>query len=221
MRKAICWKLKENCPFHPRETVVVEDTSEYLPKEIRVINGVETLVTVCPPAYDRKLEFSYGLRRPEFMVRQQDLLEDDEVLDQQHNPGRSSYRSLSNATAGQGCFTLSDHDDVETHDGAVGFRAARDMVATLRRYVHGDKELPDHWRRLLGCDLATFRSHIEAMFAPDMRWGNWGDWHLDHIKPLYLFSLDSYTELCSACHYTNLQPLWSWENIRKGKLYKN
>ena len=39
-------------------------------------------------------------------------------------------------------------------------------------------------------------------------------WHIDHHTPLA--STKTYEDIVRLMHYTNLQPLWSKENIRKG-----
>ena len=51
-----------------------------------------------------------------------------------------------------------------------------------------------------------------------MTWENWkiDGWHIDHIKPLNSFDLTDPEQLKEACHYTNLQPLWWYDNIEKG-----
>jgi hypothetical protein len=50
-----------------------------------------------------------------------------------------------------------------------------------------------------------------------MTWENWAHrgWHLDHIRPLASFDLTDESQLKEAIHYTNLQPLWAEDNIRK------
>ena len=49
-----------------------------------------------------------------------------------------------------------------------------------------------------------------------MTWENRGlkGWHLDHIIPLS--SAKNEEELRELCHYTNIQPLWWDDNLRKG-----
>lgn len=70
--------------------------------------------------------------------------------------------------------------------------------------------------RLLGCKLTEFRDHIERRFAPGMSWQNYGEWHIDHIKPCAAFDLRQPQEQQRCFHYSNLQPLWALDNIRKG-----
>lgn len=68
----------------------------------------------------------------------------------------------------------------------------------------------------IGCTPEELRAHIEKQFQAGMTWGNHTlrGWHVDHIIPLD--SASSIEELYERCHYTNLQPLWAMDNIRKG-----
>jgi len=70
----------------------------------------------------------------------------------------------------------------------------------------------------LGCTVEELKSHLESKFQPGMTWDNHGKdgWHIDHIVPLASFNLSDFDELKKACHYTNLQPLWAKDNLRKG-----
>ena len=70
--------------------------------------------------------------------------------------------------------------------------------------------------KLLGCSFEKLKVHLEKGFKDGMSWGNYGDWHIDHIKPLCMHDLSSEKEQADACHYTNLQPLWASENTSKG-----
>jgi hypothetical protein len=70
---------------------------------------------------------------------------------------------------------------------------------------------------LLGCSIKEFKNYLEKLFQPGMCWKNHGihGWHIDHIKPMSKFNLSKLEEQREACHYTNLQPLWALDNIRK------
>ena len=70
----------------------------------------------------------------------------------------------------------------------------------------------------LGCTLEELKIHLENQFKEGMTWDNWkpDGWHIDHIKPLSKFDLTDPVQFKEAVHYTNLQPLWWNENLKKG-----
>lgn len=69
---------------------------------------------------------------------------------------------------------------------------------------------------LLGCDIKTLKDWLESKFLPGMTWDNRGDaWHIDHIIPCASFDLTKPDEQKACFHYTNLQPLWATDNIKK------
>jgi hypothetical protein len=47
-----------------------------------------------------------------------------------------------------------------------------------------------------------------------MSWDNYGEWHVDHMMSLAMAK--SKHEAEKLCHYTNLQPLWAKDNLKKG-----
>lgn len=70
----------------------------------------------------------------------------------------------------------------------------------------------------LGCSIGEFKIYMESKFKSGMTWDNYGfrGWHIDHIMPLSSFDLTNYEQVKKACNYSNLQPLWAKENLRKG-----
>ena len=68
---------------------------------------------------------------------------------------------------------------------------------------------------LVGCDFKFLLNYIEEQFIDGMCWDNYGyyGWHLDHIKPLSTAKTEK--EIYELYHYTNLQPLWAEDNLRK------
>jgi hypothetical protein len=51
----------------------------------------------------------------------------------------------------------------------------------------------------------------------EMSWENQGEWHLDHIMPISLAKTEE--EVIKLNHYTNFQPLWAEDNVRKSNKY--
>ena len=67
--------------------------------------------------------------------------------------------------------------------------------------------------KILGCDFEIFKAHLEKQFVKGMNWSNYGKWHLDHIYPVSLAKDEQH--LIKLNHYTNFQPLWAIDNIKK------
>lgn len=75
----------------------------------------------------------------------------------------------------------------------------------------------------LGCTPHELMKHLEGKFYDNpqsgemMSWDNYGrnGWHIDHIEPLAKFDLTDPEQFKAACHYSNLQPLWWFDNLAK------
>lgn len=69
---------------------------------------------------------------------------------------------------------------------------------------------------IVGCTPKELKSHLESLFIGNMSWDNYGlyGWHIDHKIPLS--SAKTEKELFTLCHFSNLQPLWSEDNLKKG-----
>lgn len=67
----------------------------------------------------------------------------------------------------------------------------------------------------LGCAIPEFVAHIAANFEIGMTWQNWGEWHIDHKKPLASLDLTDREQFLIAANFKNMQPLWASENRKK------
>lgn len=100
------------------------------------------------------------------------------------------------------------------------FKIAKNIRDRLRKAIKSDeKRLTVD---LLGCSIEELKYFLESKFDTGMTWDNYGfyGWHIDHIKPLSSFNLSNPEELSMACHYTNLQPLWAIDNLKKAKKWE-
>ena len=68
---------------------------------------------------------------------------------------------------------------------------------------------------VLGCTIDDFIKYMGSKFLEGMSWDNYGyyGWHIDHIIPLSSGKTEE--EILKLCHYTNLQPLWAKQNLKK------
>jgi hypothetical protein len=106
-------------------------------------------------------------------------------------------------------------NNIQARIAAVMRGRIRDAV----RAANAGRCAPGSAVRDLGCTIDAFREHIAAKFVSGMSWANWGRgpdrWHLDHIRPLSSFNLTDPASFREAVHFTNYQPLWSGDNLRK------
>ncbi len=102
----------------------------------------------------------------------------------------------------------------------IGYRLTEKLRGRMKDLLKRDR--PESVSRSMGCTGAQLKSHLESKFLPGMTWENHGlrGWHIDHIKPLALFDLTDLEQYRQACHYTNLQPLWAIDNLKKGVKYE-
>jgi hypothetical protein len=99
------------------------------------------------------------------------------------------------------------------------FRIAVNLRLRLRKIIkqQGGKGKYVKMLDIIGMDWPSFKKYIESKFKVGMTWENYGSqWHLDHIKAITKFDLLTEEGQKQSCHYSNLQPLWAVENLKKG-----
>lgn len=70
---------------------------------------------------------------------------------------------------------------------------------------------------LVGCSMEELWIHLEKQFVDGMTRDNHGKygWHIDHIRPCSSFDLADPEQQRICFHYSNLQPLWATDNLKK------
>lgn len=103
---------------------------------------------------------------------------------------------------------------------SVEFRIKHNLRSRIRYALLG-KNKSKSTMELLGCTIEEFKYHLESQFKDGMSWDNYGryGWHIDHIRPCSSFDLTNPEQQKECFHYTNLQPLWAEENLKKGDRY--
>jgi hypothetical protein len=103
-------------------------------------------------------------------------------------------------------------NDKRKNDGF--YRMKINLRKRLRDYLIGESK-GKRTKEIVGLDKINFKLYVENKFVDGMSWENYGEWHLDHIIPLC--SANNNEEALRLNHYTNLQPLWAEDNLRKNR----
>ena len=100
----------------------------------------------------------------------------------------------------------------KTPKGAITHR----MTSRIRAGLTGARR-GSGWQDVLGYTVDDLKVHLERQFRPGMSWANMGEWHIDHILPLKLFSYSSMDDddFKAAWAITNLRPMWAGPNMKK------
>jgi len=142
---------------------------------------------------------------------------------------RAAWRKSAHGQAKLADWRISNREHLnryyKKHRGeSIAFRIAGSLRTRLgsaiRRHLAGTKRIASAVRDL-GCTMGQLCAHLEAKFQDGMSWANYGDWHIDHVRPLSAFDLTDEEQQRQACHFSNLQPLWAKDNLAKGCRYDN
>ena len=91
----------------------------------------------------------------------------------------------------------------------------RRLIKRTLKYLGTSKE--KNTIELLGYSPINLKENIESKFVNGMSWENYGEWHIDHIKPISSFDKNETPNVINSLD--NLQPLWAFENLSKGSKF--
>jgi hypothetical protein len=96
------------------------------------------------------------------------------------------------------------------------------LIANFRTAIYqvlkeNNVEKNGHYFEVLKYSPEELISHLENQFKDGMTWGNYGEWHVDHILPITSFNIQEIgdNEFMKCWSLNNLQPMWGEENLRK------
>ncbi len=86
---------------------------------------------------------------------------------------------------------------------------------TIKRFGTSKEDTTNN---LLGYSAEQLKLRLECQFKDGICWENYGEWHIDHKKPVSSFPPDTDMSIVNAL--SNLQPLWAYDNLSKGNSTK-
>lgn len=94
------------------------------------------------------------------------------------------------------------------------FKVKENLRTRLNKFIKKENK-SKHLQEILGCSYEELKQHLEKQFYSIISWDNYGKiWVIDHIIPLA--SGTTQQEIEKLNHYTNLQPLLTEDNLKKG-----
>lgn len=149
---------------------------------------------------------------------QKQYYQDNKVAKQQYyQQNKNVISAYQKQRRSNQCFKVAVSIYTKTrHKNNIQFHLGHNLRNRLNKALGGHYKIGSAVRDL-GCTIDEFKTYIENQFQHGMSWNNWArkGWHIDHIKPLASFDLTIRKQFLAATHYTNLQPLWWYDNLQK------
>ncbi len=96
----------------------------------------------------------------------------------------------------------------------INFKISQNIISRISHSLKGNNKSLSTMM-LIGCEIDYLMYYIQEKFTHGMSWDNYGKWHIDHKLPCASFDLSKSEEQSKCFNYTNLQPLWAIDNIKK------
>lgn len=169
----------------------------YYEKNKKRIQQVHKLYTEKNPLKIKQLHTLYC------KVHKEDLIEKGKLYRKSHKKHRKLYNR--------------EYDKVR-YKNNINYKILRNLKTRFWWALkQSSTKKIDRTVNLLGCSIIELKIHLEKQFTSGMTWDNHKmfGWHIDHIKPCSLFDLTDPEQQKECFHYTNLQPLWWQDNLKK------
>jgi hypothetical protein len=103
---------------------------------------------------------------------------------------------------------------IERYKNDINYKLKNNMISRTNLALK-DNRKSGRTEELLGCTIQFLKKYLESQFVDGMSWDNRLQWHIDHIIPCDSFDLSDPDQQKLCFHYTNLQPLWAVDNLKK------
>jgi len=192
------------------------------------VNGrfFRTLCHDCYKTYQRGLPVSDTTKKKKIKYRQENREKMKEYSKQYYINNREKSLTQSRNRYQQNAVAICERTTAYRKANREWYneynRSRRDKLQkNIRRGMWGclsGRQKTSSTFLYIGCSVGELWQHLISLFQPGMTIDNYGEWHVDHIRPLASFDFtgdDMEDQLHMAWHFSNLQPLWAGDNLSK------
>jgi hypothetical protein len=134
-----------------------------------------------------------------------------------NNPDKIKQKSLTAKKSGKHVASSIKYTQNKLKNN-INFKLLTNIRSRIRHAINNNSGTKAYKSiELLGCSPQEARQYLESKFQDGMSWDNYGlyGWHIDHVIPCDAFDLTDPEQQKQCFHYTNLQPLWADDNLKK------
>jgi len=176
-------------------------------KKYRKLNK-EKISQISKKYYEKNKEERKKIQRKYYQENKEYRHEFDKKYYQEHKEERKKYCKENR-------LKINEYENKKYYTDInfqIAMKLRKRFYSVLKNnYKHGSAV------KMLGCSIEEFKMYFESLFTEGMTWEkvNSGEIHIDHKRPLANFDLSIPENQATACHYSNLQPLWAVDNLKK------
>lgn len=194
-------------------------TTEF-PKCSRNKDGLDTHCKECRNAVNKNYrnnnkEWFKNNRKKNYIKNKEKILAQKSLYAAKHKKEKAEYDKIYRQKNKKRIQALQKEWSKKSIKHRIISNLRRRLHRVLKGNVKSEKTLS-----LIGCSSEFLKEYIENKFQEGMSWENYGEWHIDHIKPCSSFDLSDPKQQKECFNYTNLQPLWAIDNLKKSYKYE-
>ena len=183
----------------------VEKEIENFPKGVKYKNGRRGVCKLCTKNYSKKHKIIEG---------------DYKCIVCEKTKPHTEFNSCPQNNNGLRCSCkecIPKRDFTPRYFNNINLRLSHCLRTRIRHAINSQNVSKNNRTpELVGCSVIEIKKYLEEKFTEGMTWENYGEWHIDHIRPCSSFNLEDPEEQKRCFHWTNLQPLWAKDNLSKG-----
>jgi len=102
----------------------------------------------------------------------------------------------------------------EKYKNNIEYKIKVCISSRLRQSLKANKKNKP-WCKYVDYSINDLMVHLEKLFTDGMCFDNYGEWEIDHVRPIASYNLTNEKELTECWKIENLQPLWRKDNRMK------